>query len=419
MQLSIPRKSLVHAFEAAQPGQAVIKHLPPRPVGRVVVVGTGKAACRMALAVEDVWPDTASGVVITPYGHIGGDRPGRIRVLEAGHPVPDHAGVKATHEVLRAVEGLTPKDLVLCLISGGGSALLSLPCGISLEQKAELTEFLLKSGATIGELNTVRKHVSGVKGGRLAAAAQPARIVSLIVSDVVGDDLSVIASGPTVPDLSTFADALAVLDRYGIEIPSVRAHLVKGERGGVDESPKPGSTIFQRVENRLIVTAAQALEAAAGVLKAQAFDARVTNDRVEGESRLVALEHAQQTQSLLPGQALLSGGETTVVVRGRGRGGPNLEFLLALALALKGEPDTYALAADTDGIDGTSDVAGAIVVPDTLERAVRLGLEPQTMLDNNDAYTFFAELGDLVKTGPTGTNVNDIRIILRQQADRG
>ncbi len=375
-----------------------------------MVVGAGKAACRMALAVEEVWPEIASGVVIIPYGHVGVDRPGRICVLEAGHPVPDQAGVEATREVLRTVEGLTSDDLALCLISGGGSALLSLPCGISLEQKAESTELLLKSGATIGELNTLRKHVSGVKGGRLAAAAQPARVVSLIVSDVVGDDLSVIASGPTVPDPSTYADALAVLDRYRIAAPSVRAQLDEGVRGGVDESPKPGSTIFQRVENRLIVTAAQALEAAAGTLKAQGFDARVIDDRVEGESRLVALDHAEQAKGLLPGQALLSGGETTVIVRGKGRGGPNLEFLLALAVALRGEPDIYALAADTDG---TGDAAGAVVTPDTLERAAGLGLEPQAMLDDNNADAFFAELGDLVKTGPTGTNVNDIRIIFR------
>lgn len=423
MQVDNPRKLLIKAFEAAveaaQPGRAVVEHLPPRPVNRVMVVGAGKAACRMALAVEEVWPERASGVVITPYGHIGEDRPGRIRVLEARHPVPDQAGVKATREVLRAVEGLTSDDLVLCLISGGGSALLSLPCGISLEQKAELTELLLKSGATIRELNTVRKHVSGVKGGRLAAAAQPAQVVSLIVSDVVGDDLSVIASGPTVPDPGTYADALAVLDRYGIAAPFVRAHFDEGVRGGVDESPKPGATIFQRVENRLIVTAAQALEAAAGALKVQGLNARVTNDRVEGESRLVALEHAEQAERLLPGQASLSGGETTVIVRGKGRGGPNLEFLLALAVALRGEPDIYALAADTDGIDGTGDAAGAILTPDALERAARRGLEPRAMLDNNDAYTFFSELGDLVKTGPTGTNVNDIRIVFRYRTGHG
>lgn len=423
MQVDSPRKLLIQAFEAAveaaQPGQAVIEHMPLRPEGRVVVVGAGKAASRMVLAVEELWPDIASGVVITPYGHAGADAPRRIRVLEARHPVPDLAGVEATREVLRAVAGLTPGDLVLCLISGGGSALLSLPSGISLEQKAELTDILLRSGATIGELNTVRKHVSGVKGGRLAAAAQPSRVVSLIVSDVVGDDLSVIASGPTVPDPTTYAEALAVLDRYRIDVPSVRAHLEKGVKGRLGESPKPGSPIFQQVVNRLIVTGAQALKAAAEALTARGFDTQVTSDRIEGESRLVALEHVKQAQGLLPGQALLSGGETTVTVRGHGRGGPNLEFLLALTMGLRGEPDTYALAADTDGIDGTGDAAGAILTPDTLERAARLGLDPEAALDNNDAYTFFAELGDLIKTGPTGTNVNDIRIISRHRTASG
>ncbi|GAF71836.1 unnamed protein product, partial [marine sediment metagenome] len=287
------------------------------------------------------------------------------------------------------------------------------------EQKAELTDILLRSGATIGELNTVRKHVSGVKGGRLAAAAQPARMVSLIVSDVVGDDLSVIASGPTVPDPTTYAEALAVLDRYRIDVPSVRVHLEKGVKGHLGESPKPGSPIFQQVVNRLIVTGAQALKAAAETLTAHGFDTQVTSDRIEGESRLAALEHVKQAQGLLPGQALLSGGETTVTVCGHGRGGPNLEFLLALAVALRGEPNTYALAADTDGIDGTGDAAGAIVTPDTLERAARLGLNPEAALDNNDAYTFFTELGDLIETGPTGTNVNDIRIIFRHRAASG
>ncbi|UCH63461.1 MAG: glycerate kinase [Fidelibacterota bacterium] len=419
MQADTPRKLLVLTFEAAveaaQPDRAVVEHLPPRPMGRVVVVGAGKAASRMALAVEDAWQETASGVVITPYGHIGEDGLRRIRVLEAGHPIPDQAGVEATREVLSTVKGLTSDDLVLCLISGGGSALLSLPHGISLGQKMELTKLLLKSGATIGELNTVRKHVSGVKGGRLAAAAQPAQVLSLIVSDVVGDDLSVIASGPTVPDPGTYADALAVLDRYDIDAPSVRAHLEAGVIGDVDESPKPGATIFRRVENRLIVTAAQALEAAAGVLRAQGFDTQAADDRIEGESQLVALDCAEQAKRLLSGQASLTGGETTVIVRGKGRGGPNLEFLLTLAMALRGEPGIYALAADTDGIDGTGDAAGAIVTPDTLERAALRGLEPQALLDNNDAYTFFSELGDLIKTGPTGTNVNDIRIIFRQQ----
>jgi hydroxypyruvate reductase len=411
------RDILLRAFQAAidhaQPDRAVKAHLPSPPSGQTVVVGAGKGAVPMAWQVEHLWAEQLTGVVITPYGHSGDRIPQQVQVREAAHPVPDASGVAATEEVLGAVEDLTADDLVICLISGGGSALLTAPAGIRLEQKGALTSLLLRSGATIYEINTVRKHLSAVKGGRLALAAQPARIVSLIVSDVVGDDLSIIASGPTIPDPGTYADALTILDRYGIDQPDTRRHLERGVRGKIPESPKPGDSIFKHVENQLIVTGAQALEAAARLLRAQGFEADVTSDAVEGESRTVAQEQAAMANDLTSGQVLISSGETTVTVHGSGRGGPNLEFLLALAIALRSAPDLYALAADTDGKDGTGDAAGAIITPDTLTRAESRGLDPVAYLDDNDAYSFFEALGDLLVTGPTGTNVNDIRIIIR------
>ncbi|UCD37874.1 MAG: glycerate kinase [Fidelibacterota bacterium] len=412
-----PRDLLTRAFRAAvdraQPDRAVSAHLPAPPPGRTIVIGAGKGAAPMAWQVERQWSHSLAGAVITPYGYAGDRIPKKVQVLEAAHPIPDAAGVAATLKVLEAVEHLAEDDLVLDLISGGGSALLTAPMGISLEQKAALTDALLKSGATIHEINTVRKHLSAVKGGRLAQAAHPARIVSLIVSDVVGDDLSIIASGPTVPDPGTYADALAVLDRYGIDQPEARRQLKRGAQGEMPESPKPGDPIFQRVDNRLIVTGAQALEAAAEQFSADGIDAQVTSANVEGESRTVAREQAAAVQDLATGQAMISGGETTVTVRGSGRGGPNLEFLLALAVALQGAPDMYALAADTDGKDGTGDAAGAIITPDTLSRAAKQGLDPAAHLEDNDAHSFFQALGDLLVTGPTGTNVNDIRIVIR------
>jgi hydroxypyruvate reductase len=290
---------------------------------------------------------------------------------------------------------------------------LTYPLGVTLDEKAALMSQFLRCGAPIQEINTVRKHLSGIKGGRLAVAAAPARIVSLIVSDVIGDDLSIIASGPTAPDSSTFADALSVLEKYHIKCPTAYQYLELGAQGKIDETPKPDSPVFGHVENRLIGTNAGALEAAVKTLQAHGIGTQVISDCVEGESREVALEHAQQATQLAPGQALVSGGETTVHVAGQGKGGPNLEYLLALAIALEGEPGIYALAADTDGIDGTCDAAGAVIIPETLERIANLGLDPQVALASNDSYTTFASLDDLIVTGPTHTNVNDLRIILR------
>ncbi|MFC1619583.1 glycerate kinase [Candidatus Neomarinimicrobiota bacterium] len=412
-----PQEALQQAFKAglaaAQPGSAVERHLPLPPSGHTIVVGAGKGAVPMALAVDHAWDAPLSGVVITPHGTTGESLPDRISVLEAAHPVPDATGVAATGEVLQAVQDLTTDDQVICLISGGGSALMTYPLGVTLEEKAALMSQFLRCGASIREINTVRKHLSGVKGGRLAVASAPARIVSLIVSDVTGDDLSTIASGPTVPDPTTFLDALAILKHYGINSPTAQAHLERGVRGEIDETPKPGSSVFKRAENQLIVTSSHALDAAMRDLQSNGIDAQVTSDQIEGESRKVALDHAQQAKQLTPRGALLSGGETTVIVTGQGYGGPNLEFLLALSIALEGESGIYALAADTDGIDGTGKAAGAFITPDTQERAKHLGLDPQAALANNDAFTFFAALDDLLVTGPTGTNVNDIRIIMR------
>ena len=322
---------------------------------------------------------------MTRYGH-GLSQRGRIAVLEASHPLPDEAGASAGIAMLRAVSELGADDLVIALISGGGSALLCAPYGVTLAQKIALTSELLRCGAEIAEINTVRKHLSLIKGGRLAAATR-ARVLSLIVSDVVGDDPSSIASGPTAPDATSYAEALAILERYDIRADEARTHLQCGARGELAETPKPGDSLFERVENRLIVT--------------------------NGEARLAAIEHATHARRLPPGHAFVSGGETTVTVRGQGRGGRNLEFLLALAIELGNEAGIYALAADSDGFDGTEHAAGALIAPDTLRRAAKLGLDPRAMLADNDAYTFFAALGDLVVTGPTGTNVNDVRCVLR------
>ena len=403
------------AVAAALPSLCLPPHLPPPPKGRTVVVGAGKAAASMAAAVEAHWPGPIEGLVVTRYGHAVPCR--KIEVVEAAHPVPDAAGLAAARRILALVGGLTADDLVLCLISGGGSALLSLPApGIALADKQSISRALLKSGAQIGEMNTLRKHLSAIKGGRLAAAASPAEVVALVISDVPGDDLSVIASGPTVPDATSAADALGVLEKYGIDIPpAVRAHL----DNPAAETPKPGDARFARVTNRLIAAPQRSLEAAADVARAAGYHPLILSDAIEGEARDVALVHAAIARQIAArGQpapapcALISGGETTVTVRGKGRGGRNAEFLLALALALHGAPRISALAADTDGIDGSEDNAGAFVLPDTLERARRAGLNGAEFLASNDAYSFFEELGDLLVTGPTHTNVNDFRVIL-------
>jgi glycerate 2-kinase len=389
--------------------------LPPPPKGRTVVVGAGKAAAAMAKAVEDHWPGPLSGLVVTRYDH---DLPtSRIEVAQASHPVPDAAGRDAAARILAMVQGLTADDLVLCLISGGGSALLALPApGVSLEDKRAVGRALLKSGADIAEMNCVRKHLSAIKGGRLAAAAHPARVVSLLVSDVPGDDPSVIASGPTVPDPTSVADARAILAKHGITPPpAVAAYLDQG----ADETPKPDDPRLAGVVTTIVATPQDALEAAAALARARGFAPIILGDAIEGEAREVAKVHAGIARQIArhgqpaPAPAvILSGGETTVTVRGSGRGGRNVEFLLALAVALDGHPGIHAAAFDTDGIDGTEDNAGAILRPDTLARAAALGLDAKAFLANNDGYSFFKALGDLVVTGPTRTNVNDFRAIL-------
>ncbi|MDI9409305.1 MAG: glycerate kinase [Candidatus Pacebacteria bacterium] len=403
------------AVDSAQPKLCVPMNLPDAPRGRTVVVGCGKAAAAMAVAVEDHWIanhglDRLSGVVVTRYGQ---SLPTRvIKVMESFHPVPDHASVAAAEAILAAVKGLTADDLVIMLASGGGSALMALPAdGLSLDDKQRINRELLKSGATIHDMNIVRKHLSRIKGGWLAAAAAPARLVSLLMSDVPGDDPSIIASGPTVADPSTCAMALAILDRHGIAIPpAVRQRL----ESGAAETPKRVAG-----ELRMIVTPQKALTAAAERLAGTGFKPLILGSSIEGEAREVAIMHAgiarqviQFGQPIAGPAVLLSGGETTVTVRGKGRGGRNCEFLLALAIALDGQAGVYAMAGDTDGIDGTEDNAGAIITPDTLARAAAMGLNPKDYLANNDGYSFFAALGDLVVTGPTQTNVNDFRAIL-------
>lgn len=403
------------AVAAASPAVCVPPHLPAPPNGRTIVIGAGKAAASMAAAVEAHWPGPLDGLVVTRYGH--GTPTSRIEVVEAAHPVPDAKGREAAARILQKVRGLGPDDLVLALISGGGSSLLALPAdGVSLEEKQAVNKALLRSGANIAEMNSVRKHLSAIKGGRLARAAAPARVVSLIISDVPGDDLSVIASGPTVPDLSTRADALAVLQKYKIEAPrAVLDHL----NDAACETPKPGDPLFETVTNILVATPQASLEAAAAVAKAAGFTPLILGNAIEGESREVAIVHAGIAKQIAgygqpaePPVAIISGGETTVTVRGNGRGGRNAEFLLSLALALEGHKGISAIAGDTDGIDGSEDNAGAIMTPDTLQRALAAGVDVKAHFANNDAYTVFQRLGDLVVTGPTLTNVNDFRAIL-------
>ncbi|WP_182118329.1 glycerate kinase [Acidovorax sp. FHTAMBA] len=403
---------------------------PPTPEsgGRTLVLGAGKAGGAMAHAVEALWPADAplSGLVVTRYHHTPPRPAGlsqRIEVVEAAHPVPDAAGLAAAQRMLALTQGLTENDLVLCLISGGGSALLTLPAdGLTLEEKQRINQALLASGAAIDEMNCVRKHLSRIKGGRLAAACAPARVVTLTISDVPGDDPSVIASGPTVPDATTCSDALAILDRYRIEVPAaVRSAL----EAGTLETPKPGDAVFAGHAVYLIATPRQALEAAAEAARAAGVQAHILSDAMEGESREVGKVHAalaravaQHGQPFARPCVILSGGETTVTVRPqppgtpRGRGGRAGEFCLGLAQALQGQPGVWAVAADTDGIDGVEDNAGARVAPDTLARAEAAGLRIAAHLDRNDAYGFFDALGDLVVTGPTHTNVNDFRAIL-------
>jgi glycerate 2-kinase len=408
------------ALSAADPARVVPPNLPTPPKGRTLVVGAGKAAAAMAMAVEQHWQGALEGLVVTRYGH--GLPCRRIEVIEAGHPVPDAAGTRAAQAMMERLNGLGADDLVLCLISGGGSALLVLPAqGVALDDKRAVTRALLASGATISEFNCVRKHLSAIKGGRLAAAAAPARVVTLAISDVPGDDPAVIASGPTVADPTTFADARGILAKYRIEAPpAIAAYLT----AAAEESPKPGDPRLARTEYRLIATPQGALEAVAAAAREAGVTPVIISDSIEGEARDVALVHAAMAQQVAAGRfvvgvealeppvVLLSGGETTVTVRGKGRGGRNAEFALALAIALDGAEGIYAIACDTDGIDGTEDNAGALIAPDTLRRAQSKGIDLKARLANNDGYGAFSALGDLVVTGPTRTNVNDFRAIL-------
>jgi hydroxypyruvate reductase len=414
-----PRDLLLTLFRAAlavvDPMQAVPPHLPLAPKGRTIVVGAGKASAAMAAAVERHWRGPLEGLVVTRYGH--GVPCKQIEIVEASHPVPDERGRDVARRILEKVQGLTADDLVLCLISGGGSALLSLPApDITLADKQAMNKALLKYGVTIAEMNCVRKHMSAIKGGRLAAAASPAQVTTLLISDVPGDDPSVVASGPTVPDPTSFADALAVIEKYKI---TEAAAVIERFKRGQDETPKPGDPRFARARTIMIARPQDALEAAAKAARAAGITPLILGDSIEGEARDVALVHAgiarQAARYGQPGEpplVLLSGGETTVTVRGQGRGGRNAEFLLALAVALDGHPDIHAIACDTDGIDGTEDNAGALMAPDSLARGWAKGVNAKAFLANNDGYSFFEALGDLVKTGPTLTNVNDFRAIL-------
>ncbi|MCC7311210.1 MAG: glycerate kinase [Sulfuritalea sp.] len=422
-QRALLRELFDAAVAAADPAHCLPHWLPEPPAGRIVIVGAGKAAAAMAATVEAHWRgdlERLSGIVVTRYGH--GLPTQRIEVVEASHPAPDAAGQRGATRLLQAVHGLTADDLVLVLLSGGGSALLAAPMpGITLDEKRGVTKALLACGAGIGEINCVRKHLSAIKGGRLALAAQPARVLTLAISDVPGDDLSTIASGPTVPDPTTCADALEIVDRYGIALSSAaRAALQDGRA----ETPKPGNPGFSRCESHIIATAQASLAAAAELARSRGVTPLVLGDAIEGEAREAARVLGGIARSctahgvpLAAPCVLLSGGETTVTVKGGGRGGRNAEFLLSLALALGGHPHISAIACDTDGIDGSEDNAGAMVLPDTPARAIAAEIDLRARLAQNDAFSVFSALGDLVVTGPTRTNVNDFRAILIDPAE--
>ncbi len=401
------------ALSAADPLRCVAPALPARPKGRTLVLGAGKAAARMARAVEAAWDGPLSGLVVTRYGH--GDVCQRIEVVEASHPVPDDVGAAAAQRMLELARTMGPDDLVLALVSGGGSSLITLPApGVSLEDLRHLNMALLRSGAPIGDMNMVRRHLSSIKGGRLAQACGAAAVHTLVISDVPGDDPAVVASGPTVADDSSPHDALAVLRKHRIEVP---AHVLQA----LQRPAELRSHLVGPREVRIIATADLAMQAAALAAAEQGLEVVNLGGGIEGESRDVAraqavlareLSVAQSTRALGQGRLLLSGGETTVTVRGQGRGGRNSEFLLALSIDLQGHANVHALAADTDGIDGVEDNAGGFIDPHSLSRAAAAGLNPQALLDDNNAYAFLAGLGDLIVTGPTRTNVNDFRAIL-------
>lgn len=414
-----PRTLLRQMFDAAiasaQPALCLPPHLPEPPKGRTIVIGAGKASAAMAQALEQHWPGPLEGLVVTRYGY---EVPcERIEIAQAAHPVPDEAGLLASRRIAEKVTGLTEDDLVIALISGGGSALLVAPApGLTLDDKRAVNAALLASGATISEMNCVRRHLSALKGGRLGALCHPARVVTLLISDVPGDDPRDIASGPTVGDPTTCADALAIVDRYRMQVPDAVHRLLESGDG---ESVKPGDPRLARSEVRMITAPQVALEAAARVAREAGIAAHILGDSLEGEARDVgktmagiARQVATRGQPFAPPCVLLSGGETTVTVRGNGRGGRNVEFLLSLAVALDGLADVHAIAGDTDGVDGAEEIAGALMTPDTLARAWASGVNPRARLDDNDGHTFFRALGDSVVTGPTLTNVNDFRAIL-------
>ncbi len=409
------------AVAAAQPALCLPPHLPPRPKGRTIVIGAGKASAAMARALEDHWDGPLEGLVITRYGYEVPCR--RIQIVQAAHPVPDAAGLAATRGLLGLVSGLTADDLVIALISGGGSSLLVAPGeGLTLDDKRAVNAALLRSGASISEMNCVRRHLSAIKGGRLAAACHPARVLTLLISDVPGDHPIDIASGPTVADPTTSADALAIVARYRIDLPAAARTLLAS---GAGESVKPGDPRLARIETRLITAPQIALEAAAQVARAAGFTPHILGDGLEGEARDlgkvmagIARQVVAHGQPFQPPCVLLSGGESTVTLRGSGRGGRNVEFLLALGVALEGLAGVHALAGDTDGVDGAEEIAGGFLTPDTLARAWAAGINPRASLDTNDGHGFFQALGDSVITGPTLTNVNDFRAIVIEAGAR-
>jgi len=414
-----PRDLLTRMFtaavQAAQPEHCIARFLPAPPKGRTLVIGAGKASAAMAQALERHWSGPLEGLVVTRYGYAVPCE--RIEIVEAAHPVPDEAGSAAARRLLERVAGLSADDLVICLVSGGGSSLLPMPAeGVTLQDKQDINRALLKSGATISEMNCVRRHLSAIKGGRLAAACAPARVLNLLISDVPGDQPADIASGPTVADPSTCADALDIVRRYGITLPAAARALLES---GAGETIKPGDPRLSRVETHFIATPQMALEAAAAVAREAGVAPVLLGDRIEGEARDVgkvlggiALQVRAHGQPAPAPCVLLSGGETTVTVRGKGRGGRNVEFLLSLAITLDGARDVHALAGDTDGVDGQEEIAGALIGPDSLARAWALGMPPRAHLDDNDGHGFFERLGDSLVTGPTLTNVNDFRAIL-------
>ena len=409
------RRMFDAAVAAAQPAVCLPPHLPSTPKGRTIVIGAGKASAAMARALEDHWSGPLEGLVVTRYGY---DVPcERIEIVQAAHPVPDAAGLQAAQRIRERVTGLTADDLVIALISGGGSSLLVAPGeGLTLADKQAVNTALLHSGASISEMNCVRRHLSSLKGGRLAAVCHPAQVVTLLISDVPGDDLIDIASGPTVADPTTCADALAIVDRYRISVPPAVRSLLES---GAGETVKPGDPRLAAIQTRMITAPQIALEAAAQVARGAGITPYILGDSLEGEARDlgkamagIARQVAVHGQPFKTPCVLLSGGETTVTLRGKGRGGRNVEFLLSLAVALNGQPGVFALAGDTDGVDGAEEIAGAVLTPSTLQRAWALGTNPRSSLDNNDAHSFFQALGDSVVTGPTLTNVNDFRAIL-------